>query len=208
MRHSLARKHPVVILLGLLLAVPIGCGGPEQGPSGPEATQQAATPAAPAKLTGPALTVHTFLAAAQRGDDQGFNAMLTSLARTKMAEYNLSPAPAASDKARFEVGEVQAPNDQLARVACRWIETDPETNQSTARDATYVLRNEPEGWRIAGVTRTVFPNEPPMLLNYEDPEDMIRQAKLLEAEIRRRAEAAQSSATTARSPNADAAPHR
>jgi hypothetical protein len=119
-----------------------------------------------------------------------------------MAQHKLPVAPAASDRARFVLGEVQMPNDQIARVACRWIEMDMETGKSSAQDATYLLRNEPDGWRVAGVARIVFPNEPPLLLNYEDPEDMLRQVELLRDEIARRGQSPQSPASTARSPQA------
>jgi len=208
MRRTLDRGLVVVVLLGLVLLVPIGCGGPTSNQTGPKAagdSRDTNPSTETAKLTGPAATVHAFLEGARRGDDRAVAAMLTGTARTKMAEYKLPVAPPANDTAQFELGEVQMPNGQIARVACRWIEKDPETGQSQSQDATYLLRNEPEGWRIAGVARMVFPNEPPLLLNYEDPEDMVRQVQMLQAEIARRAQAAESPAT-ARSP--DAAPAR
>ncbi|MBN2216702.1 MAG: hypothetical protein JW719_04960 [Pirellulales bacterium] len=189
----------VVVLLGLGLTLPMGCGGPASSPQNTESSNQ--SPNEEAKLTGPAATVHAFLEGARRGDNEVCASMLTNLARTKMAEAQLPFAPPASDTARFELGEVQIPNDQLARVACRWIETDPTTKQTQAQDATYLLRNEAEGWRIAGVARVVLENEPPLLLNYEDPEDMVRQAEMLQAEIARRAQAAGSPAP-AQSPEA------
>jgi hypothetical protein len=158
-------------------------------------------------LTGPAATVQAFLEGAKRGDDQAVAAMLTSEARTKMAEHKLPVAPAASDTARFELGEIQVPSDEIARVACRWIEMDMETGKTSTRDATYLLRNVPEGWRIAGVARIVFPNEPPLLLNYEDPEDMLRQVKMLQEEIARRAKASQTPTDTARSSAGDSPRH-
>ena len=36
----------------------------------------------------------------------------------------------------------------------------------------------------------LFPNEPPLLLDFEDPEDMMRQQRMAEEEIQRRAKAA------------------
>jgi len=203
MRCSHGRRHAVGILLGWVLLLPLGCSGPECDQAGSEAKESSQ---GPAKLTGPAATVDAFLEGARRGDDEAVAAMLTTTGRPKMAEYKLPYAPAASDTARFVLGEVQMPNEQIARVACRWIETDPETGKSHAQDATYLLRKEPAGWRIGGVARFVFPNEPPLLLNYEDPEDMLRQAEMLKDEIARRAQASQPPAATARSP--ESAPRR
>jgi hypothetical protein len=193
MRRSLESGFTVVVLLGCVLMLQAGCGGSGQ-------RGEADTAAGAAPLTGPTATVHAFLEGARRGDDKAVAAMLTPTARAKMAEHKLPVAPGASDTARFELGEVQMPNDQIARVACRWIETDMETGKSSAQDATYLLRNEPEGWRVAGVARVVFPNESPLLLNYEDPEDMLRQVEMLRAEIARRAQASEAPNDTARSP--------
>ena len=51
-----------------------------------------------------------------------------------------------------------------------------------------MVRQEPEGWRIAGVAATVFKGEPPLLLNFEDPEEMLRKQEWVQQEMRRRAQ--------------------
>lgn len=200
--NQLLRICSVAVLLGCIALLQIGCGGSGQGESSTTAGQS--SDGTPVVLTGPAATVQAFLEGARRGDDKAVQAMLTATARTKMAEYKLPVAPPASDTSRFELGEVQLSNDQVARVACRWIENNLETGESSSSEATYFLRKEPEGWRIAGIARIAFPNEPPLLLNYEDPEDMLRQAQMLAEERARRAQPAPES-DTARAPQSQEA---
>ena len=77
--------------------------------------------------------------------------------------------------------------DDGARVPCTWTDIDEE-GQRKSDDAIWVARREADGWRIAGVASTVFPGEPPLLLNFEDPEEMSRKQQLVREEIRRRSE--------------------
>ena len=68
-----------------------------------------------------------------------------------------------------------------------WTDIDPD-GQPKTDEAIWVLRHESRGWRIAGVAAQVFPGEPPLLLNFEDPQDMIRKQQWVREEIQRRAE--------------------
>ena len=74
-----------------------------------------------------------------------------------------------------------------ARVACTWTDLDAD-GQPKTDEAIWVVRREPEGWRIVGVAAMVFPGEPPVVLNFEDPEDMLRKQQWVREEIRRRME--------------------
>ena len=56
---------------------------------------------------------------------------------------------------------------------------------------TRMVRREGDGWRIAGVAATVFPGEPPLLLDFEKPEEMIEKQQWVRDEIRRRAATAE-----------------
>jgi hypothetical protein len=96
--------------------------------------------------------------------------------------------PPASDTARFKIGKIDYVNDDGARVASTWIDVD-EQGQPRSDDAIWVLRREAEGWRIVGVAAQIFPGEQPLLLNFEDPDDMFRKQQWVREEIRRRMEA-------------------
>lgn len=142
-----------------------------------------------AKLDGPAAAAHEFLEALRTGNDEAATKMLSATAREKTASLNRNVTPPASDTARFTVGKVDYVNDDGARVCCTWTDLD-ENGQPKTDDAIWVLRREPEGWRVVGVAAQVFPGEPPLLLNFEDPDDMFRKQQWVREEMRRRMEAA------------------
>ena len=141
----------------------------------------------------PAAAVGEFLEALRTGNDERASKMLTATARQKTASLNRNVTPPASDTARFSIGKVDYVNDDGARVACTWTDLD-EQGQPKTDEAIWVLRREQEGWRIAGVAAQVFPGEPPLLLNFEDPDDMFRKQQWVREEMRRRMEAGSSQA--------------
>jgi hypothetical protein len=141
-----------------------------------------------AKLDGPAAAVSEFLEALRTGNDDKAAKMLSAAAREKTASLNRNVTPPASDTARFTVGKVEYVNDDGARVACIWTDLDEE-GQPKSDEAIWGLRHEKDGWRIAGVAAQIFPGEPPLFLNFEDPEDMFRKQQWVREEIRRRMEA-------------------
>lgn len=189
------RLFPILVMAGLILG---GCGGKPEEPAGQSPTTQdgpqtqwvsSTDAAAVAKLGGPSAAVYQFLEAIRTGNDERATAMLTPLARQKWGALGRGLNPPASDTARFELGPVEMLADDGARVASRWTDLD-ETGQSQTDEALWMVRREPEGWRIVGTAAVVFDGEPPLLLNYEDPEDTLRKLQLVRDEIARREQAA------------------
>jgi hypothetical protein len=178
----------------VLALVVAGCGksdgtGQQAGtPADRDGVPSAAggDPTAVAKADGPTAAVGEFLEALRTGNDAKATRMLSATAREKTAAINRNLTPPASDTARFTIGKVEYVGDDGARVSCTWTDLDEE-GQAKSDDAIWVVRREPEGWRIAGVAAQVFPGEPPLLLNFEDPEDMFRKQQWVREEIRRRA---------------------
>ena len=139
----------------------------------------------------PAGAVHDFLEAVRSGNDEKTRQMLTPLARQKVAEHHMNVAPPSRDSAHFEVGEVQMVGEDGARVTVKWTDLD-EDGHPSSYETLWMVRHESEGWRIAGVAAPVFEGQPPLVLNFEDPEDMVRKRKLVrEEEERQAAEATQ-----------------
>jgi hypothetical protein len=138
-------------------------------------------------LEGPAAATQEFLEALRTGNDEKATAMLSTTARQKTASLNRSVTPPASDTARFSVGKVDYVNEDGARVSCTWTDYDEEGQAKTDR-AIWVLRREKDEWRVVGVAAQIFPGEAPLLLNFEDPEDMFRKQQWVREEIRRRME--------------------
>jgi hypothetical protein len=177
-----------------LFLVPVGCAGCT---GSKEADPQASAKSAPVEKEeaseGPDDTVFSFLEAVRTGDDVGANDKLTPLAREKTAENDMVVAPPGSETARFEVGEVELlsaeeseSDDAGAHVACTWTDIDDDGEPHTD-EIIWVLKQVDEGWRIAGMITKVFPDEPPLILDFEDPQDMQRKQALYEQEMERRA---------------------
>ncbi len=194
------KKWAWMVGVGAICGLLMGCGGFWSSNSGGQSGSDSA-PAASATaqqtskptLQPPAQAVYDFLEAVRKGDDLGAERMLTSLARKKTQEMNMVVAPPGSDTASFEVGKVTMLDENRAEVLCRW--TDREADGSFRTDEIiWLVKKEPEGWRVAGMAATVFPDQPPYPLNFEDPEDMLRQQEKIKAELARR-EAANRAAT-------------
>lgn len=148
-------------------------------------------------------SVVTFLEAIKRGDDAAASAMLTTVARTKTEELGLTVAPPVNPTARYEVKECEMVGEggDLVHVGTVWVDTD-EAGRENNENIVWVVRLDPEGWRVVGMAMKVFDDLPPLLLNFEDPDDMIAKQEMVAQELQRRAQAAEQ----AQDPSATAAP--
>jgi hypothetical protein len=183
-------------LFGALALGLSGCGKSGGSGGGQASSADAAGEAAEA---GPATIVSQFLEAVRTGSDEKASQLLSPLARKKAAENNRCVTPPPSETARFEVGETEyilddgniltaaspPPNCTGARVACAWTDLD-ENGKPRTEHALWVTRREAEGWRVVGVAATIFPGEPPLLLNFEDPEDMQKKQEWLRQQLAQR----------------------
>jgi len=163
---------------GLLLALLAGCNAAST--VGPLAADDQSPEGAVAK----------FLDAVRTGDQDKANAMLTVVARTKTAEKDLVVAPPGSDSASFKVGQVESVGEGVAHVETFWTDKDDDNNPHT--DAiVWFVRKDPEGWRISGMATRVYDGQIPVVLNFEDPEDMLRRQQAVEKEMASRMKAEQ-----------------
>jgi hypothetical protein len=114
--------------------------------------------------------------------------LLTKAAREKIAGTDLSVAPKADDRAKFEIQEVvyPTPEHDIAHVPALWIVPDETTGQPRTDKATWICRLEKDGWRVAALAAYIFEGEPPLLLNFENPREMAEKQQWLEKEIERR----------------------
>jgi hypothetical protein len=138
-------------------------------------------------LEPPAAACHEFLKAVCSGNDAKAAQMLSTAAREKTAAFGLNVTPSASDTAQFSIGKVEYVNDDGARVLTTLSDID-EDGRRHSENAVWVLRKEVQGWRIVGAAETVFPDEPPLVYNFEDPEEMVKKQQWIREEIRRRSE--------------------
>lgn len=161
-------------LVSLTLA---GCGG-----SGSESTQATNSNS---NVAPPEAVVAQFLEAIRTGQDELAGKLLTPLARQKTIEMELEVAPPGSDTASYKVSEVEYIAEDGAHVASEWTDIGDD-GQPHTDPIIWMVRREADGWRIAGMATRVFEDEPPLYLNFEDPEDMLRKQQLVAEEIERR----------------------
>jgi hypothetical protein len=149
-----------------------GCGRSTTG------TDQASEPA------GPDGVIAEFLEAVRVGDDTKAAHLLTPLARKKTTEMEMVVAPPGSETAKFHVQGVEMV-ESGAHVTADWTDLDSDGRPHTDR-IIWILRKEGEGWRIAGMATQVFADQKPLVLNFEDPADMLLKQQQAEEEIARR----------------------
>jgi hypothetical protein len=182
----------------LVFAGLTGCGQSESNP--PTAAAPISEATATAQAASPADAVREFLEAVRLGDDTKAQSMLTALARKKTTEMNMVVAPPGSDTAKYEVGAMQMAEDGTARVASVWSDLDHEGKRRTD-EITWILRQEDNQWRIVGMATRIMPEQGPVVLNFEKPQEMLaaqRQAE--EAAARREADAQQLQAAKPQDP--------
>ena len=140
-----------------------------------------------AEAGGPEATVSRFLEAVRIGDEAQAAGLLTPLARQRTGQLDMQVAPPGSETASYEVGQVTPIDGATAHVASTWTDLDVH-GQTRTDEIIWTVRSTSEGWRIAGMAAKVFADRPPVVMNFENPEEMIRQQELVEAEVRERAD--------------------
>lgn len=148
-----------------------------------------ARPAAETTGTEPAkAVVVAFLDALKRGDDGTAKSLLTQVARAKTEELDISVAPPVNDTATYTVrgAEMVGEDDDLVHVGTTWTDVEADGSK-TSDNVVWVVRLDPEGWRVVGMAMRIFQDLPPLLLNFEDPEDMLAKQAAVAEELARRA---------------------
>lgn len=168
----------------------VGCGGSAPAPTGGTGGTQAPPSAEKTAASNlkPGEVVQSFLEAVRTGKDTEAEQWLTKIALAETKKADLYVAPPGTETAKFEVGEVELVEGG-AQVFSTWTDLGDDGKPKSDK-IVWLLRNETEGWRIAGMATTVFEGEPPLVLNFEDPADMLHQQRMLEAEIAKRTQPA------------------
>jgi hypothetical protein len=158
-----------------------GCGNSDSGDAAADLDPTTSTPEK---------AVHEFMLAFKTGDDARAAALLTEKARQEADRTGKAVSPPGSKTMVFQVGDGEFVSEAKdgAHVGCKISDTDPEGN-TTDYDVLWFLRQQSDGWRVAGVLMKVFEDQPPVLYNFEDQDDMDRKMELVEQEIIRRSQA-------------------
>ena len=157
---------------------PDGAIAAEQAPPevpGVNAIEAAKLPSVQVATTAPPdQVVQTFLDAMKQGDIATKASLLTQKAREETARENFEINPQSAAGAVYEVrpAEYLPENPNGAHVTSVWTETYPDG--VIKYDVVWVLRRQPEGWRIAGMAIELVPGQQPAFLNFEDAADMAK----------------------------------
>ncbi|MCP4891895.1 MAG: hypothetical protein GY904_35555 [Planctomycetaceae bacterium] len=161
----------------------VGCGSDSdpvaEAPASPQSETVTATPVAVAPVSqSPADVVSQFLDEIRRGgEDTRANELLTQKANSELKRIGQSVQPIGSPDARFEVTRFEnVPNDpSSALVHSIWSEPN-EDGTSSQYQVVWAVHQESAAWRISGLAMELNPNEPPMVIDFENGDLM---AKLL-----------------------------
>jgi hypothetical protein len=135
----------------------------------------------------PMVTVREFLTALKSGDQPRATSMLSVKAQQEMARSDAAIQPPGSPTAKFEVTEVEYMGEEKQGAHVMSVWTDVESSGEEAKhEIVWILRQESAGWAIAGFATTVFEDQPPLILNFENPQDLQRKRTAVDAEIARR----------------------
>lgn len=157
-----------ILSCALLAVAVVGCGGSDSASRDDAERGQQDTSA---QSQGPEAAVGEFLDAIRSGDDEKTARMLTAAARRTTSELGLVVAPPGSDTAEFEVGKAEYVSKDGARVPSKLSDLDGNAQRQT-EELIWLVRREPDGWRIAGVAASMVQGEEPRVVNFEDRDAM------------------------------------
>ncbi len=116
----------------------------------------------------PAEVVADFLESVRTGNSEAASAKLTPLALERIKANDMDFAPPASETAQFRVGKVEMFENDKAFVESVWIERDAD-GKTYDETMTWGLKLSDAGWRISGMAAHMGPDQPPVLVDFENP---------------------------------------
>jgi hypothetical protein len=175
------RSSLPVVLLSALFGLVVGCGqsdAPNASTSTTSSTapitadQVATSPGVPADPV--AQVVYNFLDAVRQGNTAVASGLLTPLALQRTSEMDFVFAPPGSPTARFEVGAAEMVEKDKAVVDSVWTDLDAD-GKPQSEPTLWALRMIEGQWRISGMAAEMGPNQPLMVIDFENPETMVPQ---------------------------------
>jgi hypothetical protein len=178
----------LLAFVGLSLALGlVGCGKGDPPPANVPATNGSdASPVAAANgaKESPEAVVVKFLDALVKGDDEIAAALLTKKALEETRSRGLKVQPPGSPGMTYQIGQTEFVGDAKdgAHVGSIWTEKHPN-GQVDRFDAIWVLRSQPEGWRIVGFAVPPTEENEAMFVNFEDVEDLLQKLGATEDDL-------------------------
>jgi hypothetical protein len=172
------RYLATVALAAAVVSLLSGCGQsetPSENAKTSAAISEVAAKMSSAVPSDPiARVVYEFLEAVRQGDTAMAGQRLTPTALQKTQEANLVFSPPGSSTAAFKVGDVEMIEKDKAVVDSVWTDLDAD-GKPHSEPTLWALRLTDGAWRISGMIAEMDPNEPPMVIDFENPETMAPQ---------------------------------
>jgi len=160
----------LLLLTVVVFTVAVGCNMKGKD-SSPAARTGDNTPSDPV-----ARVVYDFLEAVRNGDTEQASAQLTPLALQRTREMDLNFSPPGSKTARFRVGAIEMIDTDKAVVESVWTDVDAD-GQPNDEKITWALKLSESRWRISGMAAELGPDQPPVVMDFENPGQLIAPQK-------------------------------
>jgi hypothetical protein len=136
----------------------------------------------------PEIVVERFLSSVQSGDEDLAEQLLSDFARVELGKRGRKVAPPTHPTAQFKIEDVNYVDENRdgAQVTCLWRDTDQDGN-TQVDEIIWMVRRQESGWRVAGMAFRPFEDQAPVLMNFENPDEMFQKQEMLVAEMKRRA---------------------
>ena len=162
----------------------------EHGPDGEQIVVERVTDEVQKAMGDPKAVVELFLTSLREGNTTTTSRLLTNKARTETAKHDMVVHPPGSETAQFVVGQIIYTTEahDIAHVESNWTDVD-DAGRRQSYEIVWILRKEAVGWGVAGMATELFSGEAPLVMNFEDPLDMLAQQQRAELELTRRGSA-------------------
>jgi len=164
-------KSLSMLLVFGLFTVTQGCGNSGSVPAG-----QTTSPTADIGSGGAIGQVaEIFLDAVRSGNSAVAAAQLTPLAQQRMREADMDFELLANEAAQYQIGLIEKLETDEAIVESVWTEPDAD-GQTQQERWTLALQSVQGQWRILGIVAETGPNQPPVIMDFENPDQAIAPA--------------------------------
>ncbi|MEO2049985.1 MAG: hypothetical protein ABGX16_25800 [Pirellulales bacterium] len=167
------------LLLLLIVFIPsAGCGKTDSAGSGTAESPLGSTTTATKSGESSAIgqVVQKFLNAVRLGNTEVASKLLTPLALKRTSELDMNISPPGSSTAKFSVGELEMIDAQRAIVRSIWTDLDADGKPSSEQ-ITWALKQSDGVWRISGMAAEVGENQPPVVVDFENPTELANSNK-------------------------------
>ncbi|MDO4576323.1 MAG: hypothetical protein Q4D98_14040 [Planctomycetia bacterium] len=140
----------------------------------------------------PIRMTYYFIRALQLQNEKAVLSMLTEDALAERLSRNIPLGPDYLRETDVDLGNVQYLQDEQgnpvgAHVGTTWLLPDPENKDEKYQEQiAWVFRKEADTWRVAGMIAVLDPKYPPILVNFENIDETLKQYQSIEAEIEER----------------------